>query len=359
MKNEDLLDLSSSLKTNVRVKYDLRTLVRSEFIYDVDPELDEKSSGLSHEAYLEQFRKRAEAKLIKTKIIYKLYNKDESAQGGAGPLDLTKNEQLYLNKWVSDIKSGKDRNLMNLRDSMVPQTPTKLTVGDLDAKTLYALNSVSKVSIEREKHGQFSVSDLVVELSHFLDEDVVNKVETEIFSDKLRKEWGLSKDFKAVETRNKEISTVLNQLEEVAWRSAGMLTDKDFENLKKMISIKRNKDYFDKQFYTNDMTSFRNYFEAVNNYDDRLALIERWLIRKEDEYKARVVLPPANLAKADQEIYEKLDRPMRKARESLAARLLIADEYGNAIDKKYSDLTSRELHTLTENLCLRLYLFNY
>lgn len=138
-----------------------------------------------------------------------------------------------------------------------------------------------------------------------------------------------------------------------------MLTDQDFENLKKMISIKRNKDYFDKQFYANDMTSFRNYFEAVNNYDDRLALIERWLIRKEDEYKARVVLPPANLAKADQEIYEKLDRPMRKARESLAARLLIADEYGNAIDKKYSDLTSRELHTLTENLCLRLYLFNY
>jgi hypothetical protein len=210
MKNEDLLDLSSSLKTNVRVKYDLRTLVRSEFIYDVDPELDEKTSGLSHEAYLEQFRKRAEAKLIKTKIIYKLYNREESAQGGAAPLDLTKNEQLYLNKWVSDIKNGKDRNLMNLRDSMVPQIPTKLTVEDLDAKTLYALNSVSKVSIEREKHGQFSVSDLVVELSHFLDEDVVNKVETEIFSDKLRKEWGLSKDFKAVETRNKEISTVLN-----------------------------------------------------------------------------------------------------------------------------------------------------
>ena len=65
------------------------------------------------------------------------------------------------------------------------------------------------------------MSDLIVELSHFLDEEVVNKVETEVYSDRLKKQWGLSKDFKAVETRNKEINLVLNELEEVAWRSAG------------------------------------------------------------------------------------------------------------------------------------------
>jgi hypothetical protein len=104
---------------------------------------------------------------------------------------------------------------------MVPHNSTKLTVGDIEAKSLYALNSVSRVTLERESHGQFSLSDLVVELSHFLDEEVVNKVETEIFSERLRKEWGLSADFKVIETRNKEISLVLNELEEVAWRSAG------------------------------------------------------------------------------------------------------------------------------------------
>lgn len=38
---------------------------------------------------------------------------------------------------------------------------------------------------------------------------------------------------------------------------------------------------------------------------------------------------------------------------------MITDEYGNEIDKDYKDLTSAELHTLTENLCLRMYLFNY
>ena len=50
---------------------------------------------------------------------------------------------------------------------------------------------------------------------------------------------------------------------------------------------------------------------------------------------------------------------MRNARERLAAKMLIADEYGNPIDKDYKYLTSKELHTLTDNLCLRLYLFNY
>ncbi len=66
---------------------------------------------------------------------------------------------------------------------------------------------------------------MIVELSHFIDEEVVNKVEVEMFSDKMKKEWKLSKDFKAIETRNKEIGIVLNELEEVAWRSAGMIND--------------------------------------------------------------------------------------------------------------------------------------
>jgi len=219
---------------------------------------------------------------------------------------------------------------------------------------------VSRVAIERDRHGQYSLSDLVVELSHFLDEDVVNKVETEIFSERLRSEWGLSPDFKVIETRNKEIGLVLNELEEVAWRSAGQLTEADFENIKKMFSVKRNKDYFDKQFYDNDMASMRHFFEAANSYDERLALVERWLVRKEDEINSRVVLPNAAIKKPDHVLQAEIDAPLKAAREKLAAKLLTADEYGNAIQNKvYAQLTSRELHSLAENLSLRLYLFNY
>jgi len=143
MQNQDFLDLSSAgLKTEVNVHYDMRTLVKSEFIYDIDPDLSAEVD-LTAEEYLAISRRRAEAKFIKSKIIYKV-NEGQS---------LTANEKAYLKQWVSDIKNNKDRNIMNLRDSMLPDTPSKLTIGDVDSKSLYALNSISRVSLERERHG--------------------------------------------------------------------------------------------------------------------------------------------------------------------------------------------------------------
>ena len=56
-----------------------------------------------------------------------------------------------------------------------------MTIGELEAKNIYTLNSISKVAIDRDRHGQYAVNDLVLELSHFLDEEVINKVEMEIF----------------------------------------------------------------------------------------------------------------------------------------------------------------------------------
>lgn len=69
-----------------------------------------------------------------------------------------------------------------------------------------------------------------------------------------------------------------------------------------MVSIKRNSDYFDRQFYDNDITSMKNFMDEANSYDNRLANIERWLVRKEDEIKMRKVLPTADLKKTDQEL---------------------------------------------------------
>lgn len=33
------------------------------------------------------------------------------------------------------------------------------------------------------------------------------------------------------------------------------------------------------------MSSFKHFVDAVNTYDSRVDLIERWLVRKEDEIK--------------------------------------------------------------------------
>jgi hypothetical protein len=47
---------------------------------------------------------------------------------------------------MKDINENKDRNIINLRDSMIPKGhTTALTIMDLDAKTLYTLNSIPRV----------------------------------------------------------------------------------------------------------------------------------------------------------------------------------------------------------------------
>lgn len=75
----------------MKVNYDLKSLMKSEFVYDVDPELVD--SDLSNTQFLRQQRKRAETKLIKNKIIYKLDQDKE----------LSANEKKYLKKWVEHL----------------------------------------------------------------------------------------------------------------------------------------------------------------------------------------------------------------------------------------------------------------
>ena len=99
--------------------------------------------------------------------------------------------------------------------------------------------------------------------------------------------------------------------------------------------------------------------DKSNPYDQRIQFLELWLRKKEDEYKARVNLPPAHLKKSDSELFEQYDKPMKKAREKIVSKLLMKDEYGNEIKKEYKDLTSKELHTIVENVAVRMYMFNY
>lgn len=39
IRNEDLTNISSPLEQNIRVEYDMKSLIKSEQIFDVDPEL--------------------------------------------------------------------------------------------------------------------------------------------------------------------------------------------------------------------------------------------------------------------------------------------------------------------------------
>jgi len=186
---------------------------------------------------------------------------------------------------------------------MLPKSASKLQIGDaLSAEDIFALNQVPNVEIDRKQHGAYALSDLILEISHFLDEDVINRVETQMLSNRIKSDWSLPKSFQIIETRNKEISLVLKELEEVAWRMAGKFEDKDSDSLKKMFSIQRNRDYFDRQFYDTDMQSMEQFIAEANVYDSRISLLEEWVVRKEEEIKSRLVTPPPSMRKSDQEL---------------------------------------------------------
>lgn len=164
-----------------------------------------------------------------------------------------------------------------------------------------------------------------MELSHFIDEETVNRVEIQMLSDRVKKEWNLPEDFNIIETRNKEIGMVLNEMEELAWRSTGTFDENEREGLTEMLSTDRNKDYFDKQFYDLDLLSLNEFIDHVNRYDDRIPLLEEWIYRKEKEIQTRMVLPSKGLQKSDMSLHKVVDKDLKRGREKIVAQLLSKD----------------------------------
>ena len=181
-----------------------------------------------------------------------------------------------------------------------------------------------------------------------------------MISKKLRKTWNLPKNFQIVETRNKEIGNVINELEEITWRMSGMFDQGEIETIKAMFSIKRNQDAFDRHYYDIDMKSMQEFMTEANTYDDRVKLLEEWLVRKEEEIKSRVVLAPQSMQKSDKELHSRVDAKLKGARENLVANFLIDEDGKNKkkAQKKYVDLTTPQLSTIVESLSVRLNLFN-
>lgn len=183
---------------------------------------------------------------------------------------------------------------------MLPQSHSQKTIEkSLSAEDIYTLNTIPNVEFIKNKHGHFAVNDIVLELSHLIDEDIINRIEHEMISKRLRTTWNLPKNFQIVETRNKEIGNVINELEEITWRMSGMFDEGEIETIKAMFSIKRNQDAFDRHYYDIDMKSMQEFIAQANTYDDRVKLLEEWLVRKEEEIKTRVVLAPESMQKSD------------------------------------------------------------
>jgi hypothetical protein len=72
--------------------------------------------------------------------------------------------------------------------------------------------------------------------------------------------------------------------------------------------------------------------------------------RKESEIKGRINLPPKHLKMSDKKLFEEIDRNHEKARRGLISKL--------AKNTPYSDITSFQVHELSEGICKRMALFD-
>jgi len=242
---------------------------------------------------------------------------------------------------------------------MVPATESRLDISSMSPEDMYSLNSIPNVELKREVHGAYALNDVVLELSHFLDTDTLKNVELTCLEDSLRKEWELNHDFKLVDCVNKEAIQLSQEFEEKSWKMSGRFDDSDVNYIKDMVSVKRkNKDHFEDELLDLDMKSLDNFLKEIDSHEDRITLLENWITRKEVEFANKVNLPSPDMKYSDQELHSILDAPLKKAREHLVANLLTHDDRGVAIARKpYHQMTTRELHLISENLSVRLNMF--
>ena len=201
---------------------------------------------MSAEQFLLKQRCRAEADLIKGRIAYKIHQK----------IPLSNNENKYLNVWMN--KSSQTIALLPQPDILVPAEPTKLTLAEaFSADDFYSINALSRVSIQGDdqKHA-IALSDVVLELSHFIDHNTVRKVELSVLEDNLKDEWKLADDFGLVERRNKEIDLIMREMEETSWRAANVFDKQDKQYIEEFVFFDRGLDAFENAFLDADRKSF-------------------------------------------------------------------------------------------------------
>lgn len=101
-------------------------------------------------------------------------------------LELTSAEKKYLKTWVNGLQQDKSFNITNHRDSMIPRNYSKHSLNKLSGEDIFALNQIPGVKFDREKHGNYALNEIVLELSHFIDEEAINRIELSIMSDNIK-----------------------------------------------------------------------------------------------------------------------------------------------------------------------------
>ena len=84
------------------------------------------------------------------------------------------------------------------------------------------------------------------------DHQSTRDVEISCLQELIGQKWQLSKDFKLVTRRNRQIDIITEELEELAFRTAGQFNQKEKEAIKNVFNVGRGADFYDKAFKPTD-----------------------------------------------------------------------------------------------------------
>lgn len=126
--NEDLMALTSSLKSIVSINVDLKSLGV------LDQSMSQgTNNSITDAEFLMKERCLAESRLIKSKILYKI---DQGQK-------LSENEINYLRVW----KQAMSENLTLMNDCLVPKTPSALKISDMTESDFSVINKIPRVHL--------------------------------------------------------------------------------------------------------------------------------------------------------------------------------------------------------------------
>ncbi|CAG9316562.1 unnamed protein product [Blepharisma stoltei] len=276
----------------------------------------------SDEDYLEFKTCQAETNLIKMRLIYKLHNNQE----------LSEIERQYLKKWGEALKKAK---ISDAGSVLVPQHSTSYCLNDMDEEDALFCMSFRNVVL-KESFGHYSLNELIFELSHFFDDEIIRRIEYNIIENYRLGQWGITTDASGISRlrplwRNKSIWLTNLELEEILWSKAGELNEEEIGHFLSIYGHMREKAFNSRQIWKIEKQSILDWLAVYNGVEGRLKYLKEWYIRKTIEREANQNIPRGKFYKPDAQLSEDYHRAKVESAKKLIKEK-IGDKWENLTD---------------------------
>ncbi|OMJ81485.1 hypothetical protein SteCoe_18053 [Stentor coeruleus] len=322
---EEGIYMNPIFRQSFAYKADFRTLRKRVFDIREDPDFMKFDNDKD---FLNFKKRKAEANLLKMRVLLKLHNNTP----------LSQIESEYLSEYKDALKVA---SINEAGSVMVPYNITSLKFSDLPDEDKLVYEGLHKV-ISPEEFKEYSLNEYLFELSHFIDDYLIRRLEFNIIEQKDLKDWGIPVDPTGGSKlkplwKNKGLWWQNAAMDEYLWRKASDLSEKDKEDFLKLYGYHQNKSFMELVYWRMDTGSFKDLMEEAKGCDFKLRFVKQWWRRKVAERKNRLTIPDGKFALPDKQIFE-----YKKSEIAERAKVILKNQF----DIEYDELNETGLNKL-------------